>query len=115
MNTRSRRWGYGFPAQRCSKTAACWSVARADFPEMEDDVYVGGSFQSRVFVRGEDPQDAVPPADGLHVVLSLREDEHDLGVFLRADDRIRRVAVEDIIRDDWAVTLEEVRHRLTFL
>lgn len=115
VNTRTHRWGFGFPARRCSKTAACWSVSRADFPQLGDAVFLGGSFQCRLLASGEEPEDAVPPADGLHIVMVVKGEDREVWGFVRAEDQVRHIPPEDVAIDDWAATFEECRDRLRWM
>ena len=120
LDVRTRGWAMALPAQRCGRDAACWSTARADYPQFPETAVLCGTFQSRILAPGEDPADAVPPAAGLHFVLSLpgtaEVQPGRVYCFVRTDaaaGSTRLVPAADVILDDWAAALEQALPRVT--
>ncbi|HEX8911284.1 MAG TPA: hypothetical protein VF796_02915 [Humisphaera sp.] len=110
-------WAAVVPAQRCGRTAACWSVARADLPRFPDRAAVAGSFQTRALSPGEDPADCPPPHDGVHFVHTLAETPggpQHIHCFLRAGGETRPVRADAVVFDDLAAAIAQARPRITF-
>jgi hypothetical protein len=103
----SREWNFRVPAQRCARTASCWSVLRRDVPELPPDALLAGSYQSRILEPGEAPEDAVPPSPGVHFVHSIHADHQGIWCFLRYEDRTERVPAPVVVFDDMAAWLAE--------
>lgn len=115
LDVRTAGWSAAVPAQRCGRTAACWSAARVDFPHFPPDAVVAGSFQTRVLSPGEDPGDCPPPHDGLHFVHVLAGDGESQTIhsYFRAGGDTRPVPAADVIFDDLEAVIEQALPRLT--
>lgn len=108
-------WRIGIPHQRCSHDASCWTIRPQDFPGVPHDACVGGTFQVRVLSAGERLQDAVPPTDGLHLILNMKEDGQTIWTFLRLGEEVRSVPPRDFIQDDLDEALDKVMGRVELL
>lgn len=96
----TRRWGYGIPRQQASCDAVCWRMLKEDFPGMSTAVRVAGSLQMRVLSPGEEPHDAVPPFDGLHLVQIPQQPQQTIWTFVRVGHQVNHVPAADVMCDD---------------
>jgi hypothetical protein len=110
----THEWTYRVPAQRCGKTASCWSASIHDVPQVGHDHLLAGSFQTRVLAAGEDAADAPPPCDGVHFVLRLDPGGGSVLSFLRAEGRTQAVPADVVVFDDLEAALQECLSRLSF-
>jgi hypothetical protein len=117
FDVQTREWSVAIPAQRCGKTASCWSAARADFPAFPPHAVLGGSFQTRVLAGGEEPSDCPPPHDGIHLVQRAGPEPSPQPVWClaRRGGRTFTVEPEDVLFDDVELALHQATPRLTLL
>lgn len=108
-------WTFRVPAQRCSRTSSCWSVRRQDVADLPPDAVLAGSFQTRLLETGEEPADAVPLHDGLHLVQVLEPERHVIWCFLRTQGRTETVPAPLVLFDDVEAWLADCRPRLQFV
>ncbi len=114
LDGRAREWSFRIPAQRCGRTASCWSALARDVHQTSGGVLLAGTYQSRVLDGGEDVADAVPPCDGVHLVHVISPQRQSIWTFVRAEGVTRRVPAEDVVFDDLEAALQECLPRLTF-
>jgi hypothetical protein len=112
LDRRSGDWNFRIPAQRCGRTASCWSALARDVPQVSEYDLLAGSFQSRLLASGEDAADAPPPHDGVHFVLRLEEGGGSILCFIRAQGKTIFVPADQVIYDDLEAALEECLPRL---
>jgi hypothetical protein len=117
LDVRTHEWTAAIPAQRCAKSASCWSAALADFTSFPPETVLGGSFQTRVLSRGEEPADCPPPHDGIHLVQRAGPEPspHSVWCLARAGGSTFTVEPRDVLFDDVAVALEQAAPRLAVL
>lgn len=111
---RSGRWTLRLPAQRCGSDDACWTVATASIPGLPDDVWLGGTFQTRVIAPSEHPADAIPPVPGMHFMqgVGTSRDAGKVWTFIRMEGPARLVEPSRLVVSDWSVTVDEALPRL---
>jgi hypothetical protein len=114
-NLRDDRWGIGIPRQRASRDSSCWQPHRADFPDLEPTAVVIGSLQTRVLESHEAPIDAVPPVDGVHMVLCLRGTERMIYTFMRIAGAAMHVPVQVAVLDDLTGLLQGAVQRVEII
>lgn len=115
LDPASGEWRIAIPHQRCSREASCWVIRSDDFSAVSRTACIGGSFQVRVLSPGEQPADAVPSADGLHLILHVRGEVQTIWPFLRLRDEVRLVPANDVILDDMSEALERTISKVQLL
>src|SRR5207249_1161278 len=108
----ARSWSFAVPRQRAGANASCWSGLRADALGAEDHHLLAGSFQSRTLEPGEDPADAPPPHDGIHLVYAPSPQPQRIYTFLRSEGKTLLVPAQDLLFDDLQAALREYLPRL---
>jgi hypothetical protein len=113
LHARRGVWTIRIPRQHCGSDAACWSSLAADFDSLGEDWRLGGSFQVRALAVGDDIEDSVPAADGVHLIHAIHSDGHrDALTFVRAGESLCRPRSGRIIGCDWRDAIESAMPRL---
>jgi len=115
LDCQTRNWGLGIPSQRASHDTSCFWARRDDFAHFGPSIYVAGSFQTRIFSPEEQPADAVPNSDGLHLVLQVEGESACLFAFLRSREQLQSILPDRIILDDLTAALARCMDRVQLL
>jgi len=114
-----RTWAIGIPNQRCSSDSSCWTIPqRAWQPDLQEPFLLAGSFQIRILGKGEAAIDAVPPLDGVHLILQLHpksQQQATIWSFVRCAGQVQQASREQTLEDQTQAALEACRPRLTLL
>jgi len=109
-----RSWGSGIPRQRAGPDGASWQPAKEDFSGARPHTLVAGSFQTRNFMPGDNPKDAVPNTDGVHLILALNLDE-TIHCFVGCGGKALTAIAWQIINNDVAMMIDASMNRITLV
>ncbi len=115
LDSQTHGWGTAIPTQRCSRDASCWSTRRENVDGLLPTHLLAGSFQCRIISPGEELADAVPPVDGVHLVLQLTPQKNVLAMFIRMNGIVQAASADRVFLDDWENMLRRVESRLTLI
>ncbi|MBI1373237.1 MAG: hypothetical protein GC159_10940 [Phycisphaera sp.] len=96
------RWSVCVPKQWCGIDGARWSTNRSDYPDLPDHVRIGGSFQPRTGLSGDEIADAIPLISGIHFIEQTVGMDHAVHLFIRyGSGALDRVSPMAVTYDDW--------------